>query len=279
MSKLRRRLSARIFSGLLIAIALTAAGTVPAAAAPAASHITIQARSPHYPGARHGLVDGHALVIYRSGTPSQRHATISGAVATSARNETATLLSKPFGSSSYSAARTPLRLTPSHGSAGYTFTVAPTVATRYRVRVSGSGTSATSQPVTVYVTAGGRDVAHTGCGKRACTYRMRVYTYVPASAYRTESRKHAFLYLAVGRPGHLPADYTLSAGATETSARRVGAGEYERTMTWHIRLRYSITIWRTIACTKDTEQRDGMGLPGHHGCGNRHVSRSASYLG
>jgi hypothetical protein len=34
------------------------------------------------------------------------------------------------------------------------------------------------------------------------------------------------------------------------------------------------------ACTKDTESRDGMGLPGHHRCGKRRVKVSGlTYLG
>lgn len=274
----------RIAAAAVTACALATATADPAAAraavaAPAASHITIRARSPHYPGERHGLVDGYALVIYRSGRKRQREATIRGAVATTVRNDRATLLARPFGSRSYSAVRKPVRLRPSRGSAHFSFTVTPSVATRYKVRVTRSGTTAaTSHPVTVYVTAGGRDVAHTSCGTTACTYRLRVYMYVPTSAYRTESRKHVYLYLAVGYPA-LPRDYTLSPTATQTKARKTGAGVYERTLTWHIRLRNGGARWRTAGCTKDTEKRDGLGLPGRHGCGRRHVSRKAVYLG
>lgn len=284
MSKPRSNLLAGIFGSFLIAITLTAVGSLPAAAAPAgraapaASQITIHARSPHYPTARHGLVDGRALVVFRSGTRDQRRATISGTVATSATTDTVTLLARPAGSSSYSATGTPVPLTPTGGSAPYSFSVAPTVATQYEVSVTGSSSTATSRPVTVYVTLGGRDAAHTSCGRSSCTYRMHVYTYVPASAYRAESRKHVYLYLAVGYP-RLPKDFTLARAATETAPRKIGTSEYERTMTWRIRLRNGGGTWRTVGCTKDTETRDGLGLPGHHGCGDSRVSRRAEYLG
>jgi hypothetical protein len=284
MSRPRSALLAGIFGGVLIAITLTAVGALPAAASPAgpaaftASQISIHARSPHYPTARHGLVDGRALVVFRSGTRSQRRATISGSVSTSAPSDTVTLLARPAGSSSYSATGTPVPLTPSGGSAPYSFTVSPTVATHYEVSVTSSSSTITSRPVAVYVTLGGRDTAHTSCGKRTCTYRMRVYTYVPASAYRAESRKHVYLYLAVGYPS-LPKDYTLTRSATETAPRKIGASEYERTLTWHIRLRNGGGTWRTVGCTKDTETQDGLGLPGRHGCGDKHVSRRAEYLG
>jgi hypothetical protein len=32
-------------------------------------------------------------------------------------------------------------------------------------------------------------------------------------------------------------------------------------------------------CWKDTESRDGVGLPGHHHCGNARISASDRYLG
>jgi hypothetical protein len=37
-------------------------------------------------------------------------------------------------------------------------------------------------------------------------------------------------------------------------------------------------VWEI--CTKDTEARDGLGLPGHHHCGDRSVRYSAQgYIG
>jgi hypothetical protein len=53
--------------------------------------------------------------------------------------------------------------------------------------------------------------------------------------------------------------------------------------------KYTITYSFTIGnhsftpgfnfCTKDTESKDGLGLPGSHGCGASRVPASQSYLG
>ena len=37
--------------------------------------------------------------------------------------------------------------------------------------------------------------------------------------------------------------------------------------------------WKLNYCTRDSESLDGLGLPGHHGCGDPTVSASAPYLG
>ena len=37
--------------------------------------------------------------------------------------------------------------------------------------------------------------------------------------------------------------------------------------------------WKWTTCSKDTEAADGIGLPGHHGCGAERVLSSAPYLG
>ncbi len=36
---------------------------------------------------------------------------------------------------------------------------------------------------------------------------------------------------------------------------------------------------QAFVCVKDTVSRDGLGLPGSHGCGARRVLRTVSYLG
>ena len=37
--------------------------------------------------------------------------------------------------------------------------------------------------------------------------------------------------------------------------------------------------WQALTCSKDTEAADGIGLPGHHGCGDKTVPLQYSYLG
>jgi hypothetical protein len=277
---------------IVVAGGLLASGAIPAAdASPAASIITISATSPNYPGLPakdHGLVDGYALVVYRDATDNARTGTISGTVTTTAANDTAQLLAEPFGTKSYSAVGSPVSLT-TVGANPYSFSVTPTLATHYEVQVTGTD-NATSTPVTVYVIA--NENAQKNSVKNKCTpaahptkcvFSFRVNVTLPKSAYKTESRKHVYLYIAIGdshgtNPG-LPKDYTLTKAGSVSKPTRVNSGEFRETLTYNVPIRNSRTDWVPNACTKDTESKDGLGLPGHHGCGNKHVPRSTLYLG
>jgi hypothetical protein len=276
MSRLARWIAPAALAGGLVA-GLVA---IPAAqASSAASIISINATSPNYPhvGAS-GKVDGYALVIYKGGKAAA--ALITGAVTTSATNDTATLLAEPFHQKKYTTVGSQA-LTPVSGSASYSFKVKPSLATRYKVEVSGTD-SATSSTVTVYVTAGGKTptkYVHVKCTSATrCVLSVREYTLLPASAYKTEARKHPVLYLAIGDPNP-PKNYTLDKSATASKAKQVNKGEFYKTLTWVIHVRNASTTPYPNACTKDTESKDGMGLPGHHGCGNKKVPTSAIYLG
>jgi hypothetical protein len=274
----------RWIAPIAVAGGLIASGTIPAAeASPAAVTITINATSPNYPhlpAKDHGKVDGFAIVVYKHGAAGT--AVINGTVTTTATNDTAALLAKPFGKKLYARVGSPVTLTPSGGVAPYSFSVTPSLATQYKVQVSGAD-SATSSPVPVYVTASGsapKKYVHFKCNRALtrCVLSIRFYTMLPASAFKTESRKHVYLYLALGDP-RPPKNYTLSTASHASKAKRVNSGKYWETLTWIIPVRNARTTFIPNACTKDTESKDGMGLPGRHGCGNRHVPRSAIYLG
>ena len=258
---------------------------IPAASASTAagSIITITATSPHYPGLKakdHGLVDGHPIVIYKDTKKSANTAVVSGSVTTEATNDTATLVAEPFGAKSYKQVGTPVALTPnSGGTASYSFHVKPSLATHYEVKLSGTDT-AVSGVVTVYVSVGGRTAGGTfKCtSPTRCKFSFRLYTYLPSSALKHEIGKHWYQYLAVGYP-RLPKDYTLTKAGTVSKARKINSGEYVQTFTYYFTLRHGKANPAFQACVKDTESVDGMGLPGHHGCGAKHFSRSVIYLG
>jgi hypothetical protein len=280
MSKIWRWITPVAVAGGLVA----GVPAIPAATASTAatSIITINATSPHFPGLRakdHGKVDGYAIVIYKA-TGGPNTATVSGKVTTTATDDTATLLAEPFGAKSFSAVGSPVALTPTDGVAGYSFNVTPSLATQYKVQLAGTDTAA-SGVATVYVTeGGGTSPANTVCSHTRCTFSYRQYTVLPASAYKTEVGKHWYLYLAVGSKRRLPKDFTLSTTAKASRARKVKSGEYVQTFTYYVALRYGAsTSWQAVACVKDTESKDGLGLPGHHGCGAKHISRSGIYLG
>jgi len=281
MSKLARWIAPAALAGGLVAGLMA----VPAAQARSAASITINATSPHYAGNVNGEVDGHALVVYKAAKKANA-ATISGNVTPSATgaSDTAQLMAEPFGTTKYKAVGSPVTLTPgSNGVAPYSFTVKPSLATHYKVKVAGTDT-AVSNAATVYVTTGAKvpkKYVHVKCNTSVtrCVISLREYTLLPASAYRTESGKHVYLYMAIGDPT-LPKNYTLSNSATASKAKRVNRGEFWRTLTWTIRGHFNAnTVPDPNACTKDTESKDGMGLPGHHGCGNKRVPTSAIYLG
>lgn len=277
----------RWIAPIAVAGGLIASGAIPAAdASPAATTtVTINATSPNYPGLRardHGKVDGFALVIYKLAPANT--AIISGKVTTTATTDTATLMAKPFGTNNYTAVGTPVSLT-TLGVNRYSFSVKPTVATKYKVQVSGTD-NGTSSPATVYVSAAAVPSAKSvriKCTTHRCVETVKVFTKLPAKAFRTESRKHVYMYLAIGElrgtTPRLPKDYTLSTASHASKARRINSGEYVETLTWIVPIRNSRTIWVPNACAKDTERTDGLGLPGHHLCGNRHIPRSAIYLG
>ena len=130
------------------AIAAQLAGVAPAQAAGPA--ITIAAAS------KIGPVTGYVVVAYRQGkyASARVHGTITGATA----GEVVTLYAQSF---PYAKASAPVRSATlrAGGTTAYSFTVTPTLATRYKVKLFARKTAAsplaTSPVKNVYVTVGG----------------------------------------------------------------------------------------------------------------------------
>ena len=68
-------------------------------------------------------------------------------------------------------------------------------------------------------------------------------------------------------------------GSRNGSAHRIAADEFSETVTFSFRIGNDAYNWEWTSCSKDTEAADGIGLPGHHGCGAERVLSSAPYLG
>ena len=83
--------------------------------------------------------------------------------------------------------------------------------------------------------------------------------------------------------GDISLIYCLDCGHVVNSAfdqARVNYdGRFENTLTFSFTIGNDAYNWAWTACVKDTVSRDGLGLPGSHGCGARRVLRTASYLG
>ena len=277
VSTWRRAAAAALVGAAAIAAQLT--GVVPAQAA--APTITIFATSKLAP------VTGDVMIVYLGGTYGS--ATIHGKITGAAAGEVAVLSGQQF---PYK--KPPARLgavTLKSSTPVYSFTVAPDLATRYAVRLFASGTAkaplATSKAQNLYVLAyryytGGKSCAN---DRPVCHETFRIYTIVPAAAFGTEIGKRLSLYfgLSLSATGTPPPPHWLYLNAghpTQTKSRRVNAGEYETTITLTFTIGNDGWYWIPGVCVKDTESKDGLGLPGHHGCGtlSRIPSNSFVYL-
>jgi hypothetical protein len=261
---------------------LSATAAIPAEAATSSYSVTISATSPNYPDATNGLVDGFALVVYKATAHNWDQGTVSGTVTGYASGDVVTLLAEPFKAKSFTSTGSTVTLT---SSGSYSFTVQPSLATKYEVQVStGTTVDVTSGAATVYVTndySFGK--SHKSCDLAAnkCTFTYKVSLFVPASALKVESHKPLYLYIAqwYSATGS-PTWYYLDKNATASKATRVNAGEYRIALTFYIKLKpRKVNYWSTTFCAKDTESKDGLGLPGHHGCGNKRLNADTIYVG
>ncbi|HJY60832.1 MAG TPA: hypothetical protein VJ418_31010 [Streptosporangiaceae bacterium] len=261
------------------AIAAQLAAVVPAQAATPA--ITVAAASSS------SAVTGDVFVYFHGGKygSARIHGTITGAIT----GEVATLYAQRF---PYSTAARPVSsttLSVTGPTTAYSFTVAPTLATRYQVKVfaskSATTPSATSSMQSVYVVANGWVTGGKTCGRPVCHETFHIYTVVPSSALGVEMSKPLYPYFginlttAAGVPSPPRWLYLKAAHASMSGARKVSAGEFENTVTFSFTVGNDGYHWAWTACTKDAVSRDGLGLPGSHGCGARRVLRTVSYLG
>jgi hypothetical protein len=232
-------------------------------------------------------VSGDTMVRFGA-PPPEDSANVSGSVTGIPPGLTTvvvTLLEKPFGTTAFAGTRDSATLLPADGSAAYTFPVRPTVATSYEVVVSetaGSAPLRASGPRTVYVIP---DVTVTGlkCARPACSGQLVITAQFPPSAFGTESPKKLNVYQGFREAADsTPAepDALSLAGPARTVARDATKFTVQYTYRYGFNIgRVNAYQWKINYCTQDTETRDGIGLPGDHGCGNKKVSTDAPYLG
>ena len=196
MNPWRRAAPGVVAAGILTAGLVLATGTVPAQAASTSAYgVTIAAKG-NPPRYVHGRTYGYALIGYH------RAGTIMGTVTGAAAGDVVTLLAEPFGVHSFGPTGKTATLAVS-GRNSYSFSVQPSLVTRYEVRVSTKGVAdATSKGTTIYVMPSGYG-SHGAkvCHQKACTFSYTAYVFLPASAYHTETTKHMYFYLAQWKPG------------------------------------------------------------------------------
>lgn len=275
MPGIRRVAATAVMAGGLVVMA-----QLPAlAAATGSASLTISASS------KIGKLFGYVAVGYRSGVYSI--VTISGKVTGAAANDVVRLYAQPFPykkAAAVVAASAPFGAT----TATYSLTNRPTVATRYTAKLFASGTAttplATSAVQTVYALVGG--LPPTGirtCARPTCHEAITLWLYTPASSLKTQMGQAFYPYFAVNlsKTKASPPKYLyLNAGkATVGKTVRVHADEYRVTVTYTFTVGKDAYDWNWLACAKDVEAVDGVGLPGHHGCGAKKISVNVTYLG
>jgi hypothetical protein len=259
---------------LAIGAPLAAAGQAQAAA-PAIS----VAASSNLP-----LVTHDALVLYQYGAYAS--AKIHGTIAGAAAGEVARLYAQPF---PYSKAATAVAtVTLNASKASYSFTVSPSLATRYQVKLFRSKTAAapvaSSSQQNVYVTLANVATASKACGRPTCIEMITLKTKVPASALSTEMGKKVYAYsgLSLSKSGtpKPPATLALNGQMAKVGRTvRLSATQYRVTIkfTFTVGNDGYVFIWNE--CSKDAVATDGIGLPGTHSCGASKIPASTLYLG
>lgn len=221
-------------------------------------------------------VTGDSLVYYR--VKGYNTASIHGNVVGAFPGDVVTLLAEPFRAKRFSKIDTPITMTST--SASYSFSVKPLAATKYKVQISTRGkvdVTSKVQPVFVGI-ARSQTGYHQKCTKTECTSSYTEHMFAPPAALRTESSKHIYIYVAVGYP-KIPKYLRLKATAKVTRPKRVSADVYVFMVTYSVHLRPRVNAnWIDTFCTKDAESRDGIGLPGHHHCGDIRVTQKVAFL-
>jgi hypothetical protein len=268
----------RFRSGIAVVVlagGLVAASGPPALAAPARPTVTISAKSLLKP------VTGDVFVVFLAGKSAnaQIHVRISGAE----KGDVATLLAQPFPFSGPQARAGSFTLP--GATASRSFTVTPTLATRYKLELlRGSTLLATSAVSTVYVAKQETMSRTRACSRPVCRQRIRDTEIVPPSTLSDEISKHWYFYFALNlsatRTPPLPRFLKLDTRVRISGSAPGGALRFTRTISWSFWIGkydgYSF-VWMT--CSRDTEATDGLGLPGHHACGVRVIDTRAEYIG
>jgi Protein kinase domain len=231
---------------------------------------------------------GDVWVMYHSGADGQ--AQVYGEVKGARRGYVARLYAQPFPFSARPAAVASVALHPTHKLAPYTFTVTPSLATRYYVSVYQNRKShrslGRSPGAMIYVATSMTRGLSQPCKRPTCHETFRLNVYVPPLSLSSELSKRWYTYFGLNKSksAKAPAGPTvlqLGAGSPKISApKRVSANEYAVTVTFTFPIgKKDGYTWFWAACAQGSEATDGVGLPGAHGCGAKAIPAVHSYLG
>jgi len=279
----RPRLRRRVVVGACVAAAagLTAGLLlVPGPPAALAATLPISVKSEVPP------VTGDVYVVYDT---VDQNAEVSGKIPVAANGEVARLYAQRFPFTAAPTEVNSVALRPTGGKATYKFKVTPTLETRYQVELFRNGTSsapiAVSGVKTVYVSVNEDAGPTQGCRAAACYESAEVTYTAPPSALKTEMSKKPFVYFGINLlPGkkNPPNPKWLLLGTGHSAV--MGTQQTSATV-FQILVSFSFAPGNESfeaaygVCIKETLATDGIGLPGHHGCGNQRIPYPTGYLG
>ncbi len=155
----------------------------------------------------------------------------------------------------------------------YAFRIRPARASHYQVALASDPTS-TSPIVTVYVGERGVTVSPRCGNGPVCNVQVSADDVYPSAVATREGAKVVYFYfLHMSLAPHLP-----PLNFVQTVRQHFVGGnrfQYSKMLSFPNTMGVGY-LW--MSCTKDTEAADGLGLPGHHGCGGRSVTWN-SYVG
>jgi serine/threonine protein kinase len=231
---------------------------------------------------------GDVWVTYHGGADAQ--AQVYGEVKGAGRGYVARLYAQPFPFSARPSAVASVALHPKHKLAPYTFTVTPSLATRYYVSVfqnrKARRSLGRSPGAVIYVATSMTRGTSQPCKRPTCHETFTLNVYVPPLSLSSEISKRWYTYFGLStsksaRPPAGPTVLQLGSGSAKISAaKRVSANEYAVTVTFTFPIgKKDGYTWFWAACVQGSETTDGIGLPGADGCGAKAIPAVHSYLG
>jgi hypothetical protein len=193
-------------------------------------------------------------------------ATISGTVGTGQPGAVVQLQGSTF---PYTSGFSVLAQSTTGAGGAYSFKTKPVLATQYRVALIAEPTSV-SPTVTVYVTPPFLNATRGRCTSAPrCRRHFAADIVYPPVVVQKEIGKRAYFYFGI-RYG--------SGSIPPKRLRRIGTGRQHNVSGTRYRMGFTISFatpaargyrYEWTVCLKDTEAKDGLGLPGHHHCGDR----------
>ena len=232
-------------------------------------------------------VSGDVYVVYLGG--KQANAEVYGEISKAANGEVAELYAQQFPYQQRTTQAGSVILHPAGGTARYEFQVTPTLATRYRVELFQSSARRRPSPrraprpfMSAQLGTSGeyRDLQPPGLQRVATS---DLYGAAFGAADRDVQAAVSVLRHQPGAAKSLPPTpqwlYLGPATASSQHRTRISADRIQLYRDLLVQVGDDAYDWAWTRVPKATEAEDGIGLPGHHGCGDERVLHSASYLG